>query len=45
MNLGATQQLAAENQELKARIAVLEQAVAVLQKQKQEARLLFRLLD
>ena len=34
MNLGATQQLAAENLALKARIAALEQAVAVLQKQK-----------
>jgi hypothetical protein len=34
MNLGATQQLAAENRALKARVAALEQAVAVLQKQK-----------
>jgi cell division protein FtsB len=33
-NLGATRQLAAENQALKARIAALEQAVASLQKQK-----------
>jgi hypothetical protein len=34
MNIGATQRLAAENQNLKARIAVLEKAVAALQKQK-----------
>jgi hypothetical protein len=34
MNIGATQRLAAENQDLKARIAVLEQAVATLQQQK-----------
>jgi hypothetical protein len=33
-NLGATRQLVAENQALKARIAALEQAVASLQKQK-----------
>ena len=32
MNIGATQQLAAENQDLKRRIAALEQAVADLQK-------------
>jgi hypothetical protein len=34
MNLGATQHLAAENEDLKARIAALELTVAVLQKQK-----------
>jgi hypothetical protein len=34
MNISATQQLAQENGELKARIATLEQAVAALQKQK-----------
>ena len=34
MNIGATQQLAAENQDLKARIAALEQAVAILRKKK-----------
>jgi hypothetical protein len=34
MNMGATQQLAAENQDMRRRIALLEQAVAALQKQK-----------
>jgi hypothetical protein len=34
MNIGATQQLAAENQNLRARLAALEQAVALLQPQK-----------
>ena len=34
MNIGATQQLAAENNDLKARIARLERAVVVLQKKK-----------
>lgn len=34
MNISATQQLAAENQDLNARIAALEEAVAALQKQK-----------
>jgi hypothetical protein len=34
MNIGATQRLAAKNQDLTARIAVLEKAVATLQKQK-----------
>jgi hypothetical protein len=34
MNIGATQQLAAENQDLRARLAALEEAVALLQQQK-----------
>ena len=34
MNIGATQQLAAENQDLRGRIAALEQAVAILRKRK-----------
>ena len=34
MNIGATQQLAAENQNLRARLAALEQAVALLQQPK-----------
>jgi hypothetical protein len=34
MNIGATQQLAAENQDLRARLAALEQAVALLQQPK-----------